>query len=282
MIKTEKYIFPFTHVHIAEVNRISGSGRQEEIKVHLSTIKEISGSNYLDYREDIRSFTIRSRDPNEVFEAINEVPQSYLDEVSKMATDHHLRPHFPNMPANCYRMADQYKFFVETFRKHFPNLGEEINNKSKSEAKRYLESKVFGMSFEQAFELLQKIQKDSGLSTRGLTIDFFIENTLYLAGYKTPNRDLKKPNGLLSDHQHLNFARGCTIIISDDENFRRKALEFSEVKLVVDSNRGVNFLLIHSGLVSLVSEQSGESLNSKYLESFLSEPPDSSNGKNKK
>lgn len=271
LVKTEKYIFPFTHIHIGEVNRISGNSRENEIKVHLSTIKEITNSKYLDFRENIGSYTIRPRDPYEVFETINEVPESYLDEISKMATDLHLRPQLPDLPENCYRMADQYKFFVEIFRKHFPNLGREINNKSKDEAKKYLETEVFKMSFEQAFDLFEKSQKGSGLNTKGLTLDFFIENTLYLAGYKTPNEELKKPSGLLFDHQHLNFANNCSIIISDDKNFRRKALETTDAKLVADSNRGINFLLVHSGLVNLVSEQDGESLNTKYLDACLTD-----------
>lgn len=270
LVKSEKYIFPFTHVHIAEVNRISGERRQEEIKVHLSTIKEITNSNYLDYRENIGSFTIRHRDPYEVFETINEVPESYLDEIAKLATDLHLKPQIPGLFENCYRMADQYKFFVEMFRSEFPNLGREINNMSKNEARRYLETEVFKMSFEQAFDLLEKSQKGGDLNTKDLTLDFFIENTLYLAGFKTPNKDLKKPSGLLSDHQHLGFASCCPIIVSNDENFRRKALESTDARLVVDSTRGVNFLLVHSGLVNLVSEQNGESLNSKYLDACLS------------
>jgi hypothetical protein len=268
LIKTEKYIFPYTQVHIAELNRIT-SNRKEEIESLLSTIKEISCSNYLEYREGIRSYTIRPRDPHEVFETINDVPQSYIDEISKLATDQHLRPQLTDLPENCFRMENQFKFFVERFRSQFPNLGREINNMSKAEAKKHLEEKVFGMPFKQAFELLEKSQKGSGIDIKSLTVDFFIENTLFLAGYKTPNKDLKKPGGLLSDHQHLNFARNCPIIISDDENFRRKALECTEANLVTNSIRGINFLLVHSGLVNLVAEHNGESLNQKYLDACL-------------
>lgn len=280
LVRTGKYIFPFTQVHISEVNRITGTSREEDVKTQLSIIKEISCSNYLDYRAELGCYTIRARDPNDVYESINEVPESYLDEISKLATEQHLEGQIPNFPENCYRMADQYKFFTETFRKQFPNLSKEINNLSKDEAKKYLEEKVFQMSFEQFFDILEKSQKGFS-SAKSLTLDFLIKNTLFLAGYKTPNKDLKKPSGLLSDHQHLHFASCCSIIISDDKNFRQKALEFTEAKLVADPSRGINFLLVHSGLVNMISEQTGESLNQKYLTACLYRAPNHTSKKTK-
>ena len=103
-----------------------------------------------------------------------------------------------------------------------------------------------------AFDLLMHSQKQSEVSAQSFSLEFFIDNTLYLAGYKTPNDDLKKPDGLLSDHQHLRFANNCPIVISDDVNFRRKLLEacVPGSKLVVDASFGINFLFVLSGLAN--------------------------------
>lgn len=265
------YTFPFTHIHISEVNRIPKSN-DDEIQKRLELIKKISKARYLDYREDLKSFTIRDRDPFEVFDTINDVPQSYLDEISRIATEQYLESSIPDFPADFYRMEDQFVHFANIFRGYYPSLGEKLNNMTREEAIKYLEENTFnGISFEESYELLYKIMKDTGNNVEMFDLDFFIENTLYMAGFKTPNKELKKPSGLLSDHQHLKFAENCPIVISNDKNFRNKlkAKYKANEKLVLDLKNGINFLLVQSGVVTLVSKETGKPMNDEFIRSFL-------------
>jgi hypothetical protein len=241
-----KFIFPFTRMHIAEVNRIDQS-KTGEIQSHLETIKNISNSRYMDYRDETSVFTIRDRDPFEVYQTINEIPRSYIDEVSKQAFQP-LKSVIPNMPDDGFRAGDLFEFFTKSFRSSFPGLSEKINNMSREEALRYLKSKVFiGPSLEEVYEKCREILAEKSLGH--INFDSFANTILAVCGFHTPNKELKKADGILSDEQHIVFASICPIVLSNDEHLRKKlsARYSKDEKLIVNLKDGLPRLFSIAG-----------------------------------
>lgn len=264
---TDYFIFPFTHIHVQEINRIA-SNEKEKIKKRLTVIKSITKSNYLDFNQSVGQFTIRERDPFELYQTINEVPQDFIDGISKYATETYLRPTLPNLPSSCFKGEDLFAHFIEQYRSEFPNLAIELNNLNKNDAVKYLKEKIYsGFSFEKMYETMTKILKDHGLGE--MTYEDFLDLQLYIAGYKTPNSDLKKPGGLMSDHQHIYFAQNCPIVISNDKNFRRKlrAKFDSSQKLVIEPKLGIVILGVMSGLM-VAKDSSGREIDISELKSW--------------
>lgn len=265
---SNRVIFPFTYVHIQEVNRIDDSER-ESVQKRLRTIKSITESNYLDFNQSIGQFTIRKRDPFEVFETINEVPKKFIEEVAKYATDIYLRPTTPSLPISCFNGEDLFAHFTRMYRSSFPNLAVELNNLGRDEAIKFIEKKVFsGFPLEDAYKAMTKILKDHGLGE--MTYENFLDLQLYISGYKTPNEDLKKPDGLMSDHQHIYFAQNCPVVISDDKNFRRKLRAKFGVhqKLVAEPKMGILMLGVIYGLV-VAKDSSGREIDINELKKWM-------------
>lgn len=235
--ETGKFVFPFTHVHIAEVNRINSS---EEIQKHLETISKISTNRYLDFNENLQTYTIRPRNPFETFSCVNEVPREYVESISKLAAAN-LHASFPQMPTSCYKIEDLFAYFADLFRKSFPGLGMKINNLSREDAISYLNKEVFQNSLSE-FHL--KINQIVEPTIGAMSYDYFVSMLLTACGYKTPNKDLRKASGLLSDEMHIRFAAICPIVISMDENFKNKLRSRYSVneKAVLDLNEGLGLL----------------------------------------
>lgn len=263
------YILPFTRVHVEEVNRIRSSTRDRDVHNQLTRIREITLCNYLDYRTHLRAFTVRAEDPFTVFATINEVPQEFLREISRAAIEDRLCPGIPGLPAGLSSMDEVYEQLTRMFRGYYPNLGEKLNGLSAKDAIAYIEKNVLtGLSFQYLYEVMPSSSKVCQVTGEEFTIEAFTERMLYIMGYKTPAKELKKPSGMLSDQMHLRFACRCPIVISNDLNFRRKVIARSEPgsRLVTDTSSGIALLLLNTGLIELVDKESGESRSKMYVE----------------
>lgn len=238
LAQLDKFVFPFTHVHIHEVNRMSDP---IEVKNHLKVISTISQERYLDFNEEIKMYTIRPRSPFETLEAINEVPKEYIDNVLKKSTKN-LHSVIPNFPENLYKFDDMFAHLTGEFRKHFPETGKKINNLSREDALSFLADKVIKLPLDQFHKQLNDILSTS--NAKEMPYEYFISVLLTMSGYKTPNSDLKKPDGLLSDEMHLRFASQFQVVISTDQNFRKKLSSFysTEEKAILDLKQGLALL----------------------------------------
>ena len=241
---TNLFIFPFSSVHIGEVNRIERS-KCSEIKKRLLIIKEISQSEFIDYRNGINSFTVRPRDPFELYHTINEIPQAFIDELHKS-----LCKEYPiaDMPDNCFRPEDQIKFFIKKCRESYPNLGKKLNNMAKREAIAYLEKNVFKYKLDYLYDVMCDLTKG-----KIGNFDSYTNLLLDMMGYKTPNKDIEKAQGYFSDFLHISYSDICPIIISNDKNFRNKlrASYKSNEKIVLNSEIGLNYLLIQANKIDI-------------------------------
>lgn len=238
LTELDKFVFPFTYVHMHEVNRISDP---MEVKRYLDVISAISQDKYLDFNEKINMYTIRPRSPLETFESINEVPKEYVDEVLKISTKN-LHTVIPNLPENLYKFEDMFAHFAGEFRKHFPDTGKKINNLSREAALSFLADKIFKLPLDQFHKQLNDILTTS--NAKEMPYEYFISVLLTMSGYKTPNSDLKKPDGLLSDEMHLRYASQCQLVISTDQNFRKKlcSIYSAEEKAILDLKQGLALL----------------------------------------
>lgn len=242
------YLFPYTHVHIGEIARIRSEKRVQE---HLAIYKEITQSKYLDFHEQMQEFTIRQREPEEVLETMREVPESFIDDISKKASDHYLKDQLPGLPEDCFRPADQYSYLVKLVRSYFPDLGRELATLNYVDALDLVEEKLFGgFSYEEVHKkLIDGFDSDSFL--KNMDLSYFKDQMLYSMGYKMAGRELKKPDGLMSDFGHMSFLKPCSIVISDDKRQRERieAKYKPTEKLALSSTVGICLFLVNLKIV---------------------------------
>ena len=106
------------------------------------------------------------------------------------------------------------------------------------------------MSYEEAHKkLIDSLDSDSFL--KSMDLSYFKDQMLYSMGYHMAGRELKKPDGLMSDLGHMSFLAHCPIVISDDKRQRERieAKYKPGEKLVLPSTVGICFLLIKLKIV---------------------------------
>lgn len=242
-----RVLFPFNRIHIAEVNRIHKTNA-EDIRLHLEVIKMISDSQYLDFRGEIENFTVRPRDPYEAYQSINEVSQSFIDSISKCAAGS-LRPDLLDLPEDQFRLDAIFSFLTKKFRAAFPDISKSLNNLSRAEAVSHLRQYVFiDPSLEEFHEIVRSQLNQQQVGE--MSFDYFLDTLLLICGYHSRASELKKPGGLLDDHQHFSYAASSPIIVSDDERLRRRLFaKFSNgEKAIMDSTASIAFLYVFTGL----------------------------------
>lgn len=219
---------PYSSIHIEEVRQISGPYKDNNIQEHLTAIKDISKSYYIDFNVSVNNYTIRQRDPFELYQTITTndilsyekiqegliklIPFDKMKEIrERLKIDKKVLSNLD--PADAVNYIDQ-KLEV---------LHQEMMRSQKGYQSAF--ESIIGsgekLTLLTLTEYVSAIAQSCNLNIDQHTKSIMFAQMLESFGYQSNDRNSKRL-AVFNDHCHYSFAKIANYFITDDKKLLKK------------------------------------------------------------